>query len=251
MFTAQVRFHCQCEDHLQAIYTLLAAWYQHGQSLASRDALVRLEGQVLAFLSLPEVTSLALEVSGRSVCEALDGYRNLTGTVPEIEILGEEPEGPPACRCVSPGGFMLYTHWLSIDSPLRCLDCFRPVPLYRVPPTHGDDYLDLLGWAGNYQACDALQMRVTVGERFGEGQMARFDSPLSREGRGLCAALAATTGRPTYYHLHRMRGRKRILETQRTCPGCGGEWALTEALHGLFEFKCDVCRLLSNLPCGD
>jgi predicted nucleic acid-binding Zn ribbon protein len=41
------------------------------------------------------------------------------------------------------------------------------------------------------------------------------------------------------------KNRKR--EQRRRCPLCGGAWRLEKPLHRLFDFKCDMCRLVSNL----
>ncbi len=248
MFTARVYFSCPNDDLYQTISWLLAAWYQNGQILASPTPTALGNGQLQVFLSIPEANSLAPDVSNRAVQETMGEYRRLADTLPEVHVLGEDPEGLRACGCPSRSGLILYTHWCSVDPPLRCLDCFDPVPLYRVPPINGDNHLNVLGWAGNYRACDALQMRVSVGERFGERQMATCDSALSREGRGLCAALENITGLKTYYYLHRMRGRNRIARERSRCPGCGEAWMLAEGLHGLFDFRCETCRLLSNTP---
>ena len=119
------------------------------------------------------------------------------------------------------------------------------MPLYRLPHVRDHEHLDLLNWADDYRACDTLQMHCTVGERFGEGQLYRHDGALGRLGRGLAARLAAAIGRPVYYFLHKARGRSRDAELARACPSCEGEWRVDRRLHGLFDFRCDRCRLLS------
>ncbi|MFA0698754.1 DUF2310 family Zn-ribbon-containing protein, partial [Vibrio sp. 10N.222.49.C9] len=52
---------------------------------------------------------------------------------------------------------------------------------------------------------------------------------------------------PTYYYLYQVGGESLKQEQQRKCPKCGGEWLLDEPLHDMFHFKCDSCRLLSNI----
>jgi len=132
------------------------------------------------------------------------------------------------------------------ESPLSCGDCFRAVPLYRIPHTHGDEYADVLQWEADYKACDTLHMNIGTGERFGERQMFRHDSSLSRRGREICASISSLTGRPTYYYLCKVRARSSAEEERRRCPNCNGQWKLGKRWH-LFDFRCDRCLLLSNI----
>ncbi|MGL5288022.1 MAG: DUF2310 family Zn-ribbon-containing protein, partial [Aeromonas sp.] len=73
------------------------------------------------------------------------------------------------------------------------------------------------------------------------------DSRLYRRGSDLAKRLEALSAIPTYYYLYRVGGISGAQERARLCPSCGGEWALTEPLHQIFDFKCDQCRLVSNL----
>jgi predicted nucleic acid-binding Zn ribbon protein len=86
-----------------------------------------------------------------------------------------------------------------------------------------------------------------MGERFALREMGRHDSRLSQRGRAICGNIEELTGRPAYYHLHRYYGRSYRKEAERRCPECGGEWRLPETWHRLFDFRCDNCRLLSNM----
>lgn len=73
-----------------------------------------------------------------------------------------------------------------------------------------------------------------------------FDQLFVR-GRDLCRHIEATTEVPTYYYQYRVGGESKAAELTRRCPSCGGEWRVPEALHGLFHFKCDRCRIVSNM----
>jgi hypothetical protein len=130
---------------------------------------------------------------------------------------------------------------------LWCIDCNGIVPLYRLPPSSTGEHSELLSWKSNYRACDALQMNCTVGERFGKRQTSDLASELSRSGLAVCRDLKRLTGRPVYYYLYRESTRSHSVELRRKCPNCGGPWRLQEPLHGKFDFKCDKCRLLSNI----
>ena len=136
---------------------------------------------------------------------------------------------------------MLFTTFLDDAPPVRCGDCGRPVPLYRIPRLPDEEeHSDIRRWAGAYQAYDTLYMLSGSGERASYLHMSRLDSALTREGRQICAAMAERTGKPWYYYLHRDYSPQR-----QTCPGCGGPWALEEPLHGLYDYRCDRCCLLS------
>lgn len=76
-------------------------------------------------------------------------------------------------------------------------------------------------------------------------QISDETSVLATIGRDLCQQIEQRTHIPTFYYLYRL-GRDEG-EYQRKCPCCGGEWKLTEPLHDIFHFRCDPCRLISNL----
>jgi predicted nucleic acid-binding Zn ribbon protein len=168
------------------------------------------------------------------------------GAALEVKVLGTRPESSSACECQTGGPLVLFTTYMRRASPLTCADCLRPVPLYRIPHTYGEEYGDVLRWESDYQACDTLYMNSGAGERFGEREMSRRDSSLSPRGRALCKSIAELTGRGVYYYLSRTGGRSRARELLRRCPDCGGEWLLEEPFH-IFDFKCDRCMLLSNI----
>jgi predicted nucleic acid-binding Zn ribbon protein len=119
--------------------------------------------------------------------------------------------------------------------------------LYLIPHTYDDEYYNVITWQSDYKACDSLQMGCKTGERFGSREISKIDSSLSRRGIEICNQITNLTGLPTYYYLHRYNDQKRALEEKRKCPSCGGDWLLKESLHELFDFKCDQCRLLSNI----
>ena len=143
--------------------------------------------------------------------------------------------------------YILYTTYVSLESPIRCGDCFGGIPLYRLPATRDDEYGDIITWESDYKACDTLQMNCSTGERFGLSQLSKHDSSLAIRGREICNRITVTTGIPTYYYLLKSSGKGLKAEQARKCPSCKGEWLLQEPLHGLFNFQCDGCRLLSNI----
>jgi predicted nucleic acid-binding Zn ribbon protein len=165
---------------------------------------------------------------------------------PECIVLGPDIASSGACACARPSSSILYTTYRSIEPPLCCGDCFRSIPLYRLPPTYDQEYSDVISWASDYQACDSLQMGCATLERAALRELSRHDSSLSRRGRAVAEQITRQTAVPTYTYLYRGSGRSRAQERRRRCPSCDGAWALAEPWH-IFDFRCDRCRLVSNI----
>ena len=72
-------------------------------------------------------------------------------------------------------------------------------------------------------------------------------SVLFKRGWGLRGRIEYLTKIPTYYYLYRVGGISLKDEKERKGPQCGGEWLLDAPIHDIFYFKCDDCRLVSNI----
>lgn len=232
----------------QAVYGLLGSWLRSGQ-LADADWNVTFtEEQCLAVVSCPEATSLSMRRANKWVRQSI---RELGGAglgKPSTRILGRALESEVPDRCKKPQWYVLITNYLSCESPLYCGDHYRPVPLYRIPYTYDADpsYWDILCWQRQWKDMDSLQMACGAGERFATQQIASVRSKLAQEGRSLCSRIEALSGVPTYYYLYRGSGRSLASERKRRCPSCEREWLLAKPIH-LFDFRCDHCRLVSNI----
>ena len=245
MFVVQIDFsHPEGKLDVDLISTLLATWSKSGQLIAYPQALAWVDSGIRVTGIAPERESLSNEHANKYARDHVAALRGAGVTIRTI-VVGTHADGVATCECKAATDYVLFTSFLEDASPLRCGTCFGQVPLYRVPPPAGDEYLDLLGWQGDYQACDTLQMQCTVGERFGERQLGDVASPLSRCGRSLCAELETRTGARVFYYLLRMSSRP--ADAERRCPDCGDDWALDEKLHGRFDFRCEHCRLLGNV----
>jgi predicted nucleic acid-binding Zn ribbon protein len=250
MFTAEIRFRVlnptDDEGVADGVNGLIVSWQRNGQVLSDEWPIAVDRRVIRVFVSIPERTSLQRKLENKWAAEARRKLAEAGLSQPAVSILGREPSLDP-CSCKKPSAFVLYTDYLSMESPLRCADCFNPVPLYRLPHTSGcDTYEDIIFWCRNYQRCDALQMTCMVGERFGTKQMSSLDSELSRQGLECRKRIAEVTKKPCYYYLYRYCGRGKAAEERRKCPSCGWNWHLTQAWHKKFDFRCDRCRLLSN-----
>jgi predicted nucleic acid-binding Zn ribbon protein len=253
MHIAEIQFKMQDDEDDFQLHTqnLLGFWRTHGQVLGNEFPGAVINDSYHVFLMLPERDSLDHKNDSFYVQEAFERWRTANYEEPTIKVLGEEIESAEVCSCTSRSWLILYTTYISLESCLRCGDCFGSVPLYRIPSccfvAHGELHDALMSWKSDYQACDTLQMHCSTGERFGLREMGQFDSSLSKRGRELCSVISQAMQVPTYYYLHRYYGKSVNQERARKCPSCGGEWLLAKRLHGKFDFKCDNCKLLSNV----
>lgn len=151
----------------------------------------------------------------------------------------------------SPSWQILYTTYLHTCSPLFSGDSFLPMPLYHSLQQHPSLSMDLIKWQENWQACDQLQMNGAVLEQQALQQISSTDSPLFKHGYHLCKEISDASGVPTYYYLYHLGSRDHQQEKKRKCPLCKRDWLLEKPLFKLFHFKCDHCRLVSNLSWYD
>ena len=166
---------------------------------------------------------------------------------PNFEILGKDTEFSESCKCENSSAFILFTNYLSIQSPIKCYDCGFPIPLYRIKQKKAEQLSFALGWQGEYKACDLLQMHCGFGERFGISQMSKLDSGLSKTGLEICQTIQDLTNKPCYYYLYRHNGKSLSKESESRCPLCASKWLLENPFQDLFDFRCDKCHLLSNI----
>ena len=234
-------------DAASTIDGLIGLLMKNGQVLGDGSAVAQIPAGFSSTVTLPERTSLLPRFNNRYVTEALAGLGSQGLRAPRTRIVGRAPSGAVADRCARPSWRVLFTTFLCIDSPVRCGDCFAPVPLYRLPEREPFRREALRFWAHAWQACDRLQMGCRVGERFGTDQISSPTSDLGRWGRELCARVRRLTKIPTYLYLYRGGAKSRSREERRRCPLCDGPWRLKEPLHQMFDFKCNRCRLVSNI----
>jgi len=237
------------EDIDQGICNLLSAWMQNGQIGGKDWFIVPARAFCRVILSCPEAASLARRHANKWVRESLAALKARHLAPPTIRIMGREHDSPEADRCPRPSWYILVTDYLRQESPLRCGDHGLPVPLYRVPHTYDQDpsYHDTLQWESQWKAFDHLQMMCGPYERGATRQISDVRSKLSKVGLDICRRIAKASGIPTYYYLYRGGDRRLASELARPCPSCGGRWRLGRPLHGFLDFKCDRCRLVSNV----
>lgn len=251
MYVVEVTFLIQnkmedIEQIEEKIDLFLGALRMNGQIVGREFPVAYLQDCYRTYLLVPEQDSLDRSKANSYV---LDGLNKLNSLNIECswKVVGNEPYSSNVCGCKKSSYYILYTTYVSFESPLRCGDCFGIVPLYRIPATKDEEYVDILTWESDYKACDTLQMNCSTGERYGISQLSKYDSSLSKRGIDLCNRITTSTGLPTYYYLMKVTGKSNKVESKRKCPSCNDGWFLHETLYGIFDFKCDTCRLLSNI----
>lgn len=250
MYCAELRFpniaHLDDDQLSEAIMNLLSALRMNGQVCGREWPIHRLDQTCTAVVFIPEPTALDPAHANNHVTHALERLRS-AGIGPfELRIRGAEIASAHGCQCRQRSHYLLYTTYVSLESPLRCGTCFQPIPLYTIPPTYDDEYADMIAWASDYQACDQLYMNSSTLERAALQELSRIDRNLARRGMAITATITQATAIPTYYYLYRATGRSRTSELRRRCPSCNEAWRLDAPWHH-FDFRCDRCHLVSNI----
>ncbi|MEN7551502.1 DUF2310 family Zn-ribbon-containing protein [Rapidithrix thailandica] len=164
-----------------------------------------------------------------------------------FQYLGLAPEREKTSLPKNAKFFLLKTTRLS---PLIDGESFLPIPLYKIPFTYhdGESHNDINFWENNYIRIEGLWMNGSVGERWAQNQLQNHDSELNKQGIESCRKIEEVTGIPTYYFLFNYRAWGHKKDKARKCPNCGGDWLIEgKTFNNFYAFKCDPCRLLSEL----
>ncbi len=135
-------------------------------------------------------------------------------------------------------------------SPLIEGSSLKQIPLYKIPYTYRDRecYNDINFWENNYVRIEGLWFNGAVGERWAQNQLQNHNSELSKQGIDCCKKIEEVTGIPTYYFLFNYRSWGRKKDRERKCPNCGNDWFIDgSTFNDYYAFKCDTCRLISEL----
>ncbi|UJF18911.1 Zn-ribbon-containing protein [Vibrio sp. SS-MA-C1-2] len=251
MYITELDFEIYCDTSLgeveKAINFVLDCLRYNGQVLGRELPIVMNGSNFIARVISPEQNSLHPKNHSPQVKRALKLLSDSGLLQPKITIVGQDMNSDPSDQCEAPSWQILFTSHLHTCSPIRCGEDFEPIPLYRLPPVANGDQKQLIKWQEDWSACDQLQMNGSVVEHPSLFEMSSPQSVLFRRGWDLCRRMAVVSKTPTYLYLYRVGGESKEAEQQRRCPVCDGEWALDAPIHGIFDFKCDQCLLVSNL----
>lgn len=252
MFVTELRFECFADTTIEAsekaINAFLEALRANGQILGREFAVAFNEGEFRVRLLLPEKTSLANRHNSPWVKSALKGLTEAKLLAPREKHLGQDINSEVSNDQV-PSWQLLYTSYVHMCSPVRNGDNLLPIPLYQLPATFNGDHKRIIRWQTQWQACDELQMAATTKAEFAAlDEITNPQSDLFRQGWDLRGRIEFLTHIPTYYYLYRVGGDSLNSELARPCPKCGSpDWKLDEPLLEMFHFRCEPCRIVSNL----
>jgi len=239
-------------DLEEAAEAYLSALFTGGQICGVRF-LTWIKGKLTAHVLLAAPNAVHQKFHTARGKKNLAAVVALFGREPEWQILDDDA-GEPVPKWKGAPFLYLFTTWIDWHPPVCRQDKKRfkslSVPSFTLPVT--DEIKENLDqWQRSYSGHDQIWMESGALELPAYRQMADVNSALSVEGRRLCAAVENGTGIPTFYFLARYYARTKG-EDERLCPGCGSHWRTSaegppDAKFCRFQFKCDPCRLISNL----
>ncbi|MCL1124360.1 Zn-ribbon-containing protein [Shewanella surugensis] len=252
MQVMELRFECFADTTIsaaeKAINHLLEALRANGQILGREFAVAFNDGEFKVRLLMPEKTSLSHKYHSPWVKQALVALTEAKLLAPREKYIGQDINSEVSYTEV-PSWQIIYTSYVHMCSPLRSGDTLQPIPLYQIPATFNGDHKRVIRWQTEWQACDELQMAAGTKAEFSAlNELTCHKSDLFRRGWDIRGRIEYLTQIPTYYYLYRVGGKSLEAELNRPCPRCGNtEWRVETPLLELFHFKCDDCRIVSNI----
>ncbi|MCF1426402.1 MAG: Zn-ribbon-containing protein [Shewanella sp.] len=252
MFVTELRFECFADTTITAaektINNLLEAYRANGQVLGREFAVAFNDGEFRVRLLTPEKESLHYSFNSPWVKAALQELTEAKILAPREKLVGQDINSEASATEFADWQ-ILYTSYVHMCSPLRSGDNLLPIPLYRIPATFNGDHKRVIRWQSEWQACDELQMAAATQAEFAAlEEISSAGSDLFRRGWDLRGRIEFLTQTPTYYYLYRVGGEDKQAEQNRPCPRCGShDWKLQKPLLEMFHFRCEPCRIVSNL----
>lgn len=252
MYVVEIEFECFDNTTITAvekrINELVEAWRFNGQILGREFPVILGEGTFYVRAVCPEEDSLHPKNHSDFVNYCVNNLSEAKLLSPKIRILGQDINSEQCAESERPSWQVLYTTYVHTCSPLRSGETLLPIPLYRNEPTLNGDHKAVIKWQTEWQACDEIQMAGGCkAEHATLRELTDISSDLFRRGWDISKRIEYVTKIPTYYYLYRVGGESLAKEKERKCPKCNGEWLLEKPLHDIFHFKCDSCRIISNI----
>ncbi|QLB13118.1 putative nucleic acid-binding Zn ribbon protein [Bisgaardia hudsonensis] len=250
-FSYQYNNHNNLENLSYLVNQIIEQWRYNGQIIGREIPLFvanqENEQGFAVRVVCPEQQSLLPEFNNQEVNNAIEQAESAGIFLDSFHIIAEDLNSDTTHTGIKPSWQILYTTYLQSCSPLHSGEDLLPIPLYKQLQKTPHLSMDIIKWQENWQACDQLQMNGAVLEKQALYEISDTQSNLFKHGYYLAQDIERNTGIPTYYYLYRIGGENLITEKQRRCPICHEEWILNKPLFDLFHFKCDHCRLVSNL----
>ena len=242
----EIKSTVESDEAIDAFNLLMSFYQSSGQTQGKIESQYFAGNQIVSLPYSLEKDALNPENNNHYVDKQREIIEELCKSKFQFKTIGTTYEcWDGVCRCEKPDFYILITNFLTITSPITCGTCNYYVPLYRLPIYEDYGYRPILSWVTNYVSCDSLQMNCEVGERWALRQMQDVKSQLTKQGREICQKIEDLSKIPTFYYLHNYRKPKKD-NMFRLCPSCSNKWHLEEQLHSFYDFKCDVCKLIST-----
>ena len=219
-----------------------------GQILGREFPTYQAQDSFFSRVVLPQADALEKKSHSTAGLDALERLQQVGLSYPKLAILGDDLMSNHTDPCPSHSALILFCSFSATNSVLYCAEHFAPVPLYKVGRNSGEDFESLVRWQLQYQALDEIQMQESrVLLKSAEQSLQGFYSGLNQQGYKQARALSNELQKPVYYYLYSGSSPDCSLDAGKTCPCCGSDWKLTESWHGLFDFRCEPCQLVSNI----
>ena len=244
-FTKKENIDNSVEEQEEFINDYLGTLFSNGQ-IHYDYSLVKKESIYFVFATLIASDSLSEEFDNIYVKERKKKIKTIFDV--KIEVLGKNVYSDNICCCENKSGYLLFSCSTHYSSPIRCIDCWEFIPLYKFPyAPQQEEYYHELNWERTYKDIDELWYQG-LADRWTERQMINPKSALSKIGRKICKDFENATNKPFYYFLFDVdyNDKYRLHEK---CPECGEAWRVVQ-VGGNTEkrelYFCDKCRLISR-----
>lgn len=251
MFVAELEFKIiadtSFDDAEQGIRRYLEKLIFQGQILGREFPTYQAKDSFFSRVVLPHPDALDKQSHSKVGLNAFGQLQHVGLSYPKLRILGDDLMSNHTDPCSTHSALILFCSFSATNSVLYCAEHFAPVPLYKAGRTSGEDFEPLVRWQLQYQALDEIQMQESrVLFKSAEQSVQGFYSGLNQQGYKQARALSKELQKPVYYYLYSGSSADCALDAEKKCPSCGGEWKLEKSWHGLFDFCCEPCQLLSN-----
>ncbi len=249
----------QIDKAYRLFVNLADSLYRQGHTLSRHVPIPERAGSIRMFLNAVTADALDPKHYKSSLSKTWQELLVIDKQEPVLKSLGQERVNmDTACGCEAPS-YVLDGEY-DVYSPVRCLDCGKFVPLYTLPETYnpqnetsfsGDGYDDVFLWRQAYESVMGLWFQGLCEDQMCE-ELSEVDSELTEQGMDLTRRLEFLTGSPIYYFLADLTEVEFSLTQarSRSCPECGSRWWLEVPLLERYDFCCEPCRLVSQLPAG-
>ncbi len=196
-------------------------------------------------LFCPEKSSYSSDYSTKYAKKQKERIENEFGCIFDYKYIGIDPEFG---EIIIPENSEFYVLNIGKISPLVDGESLKQIPLYKIPYTDKECYWDLTKWESKYEHIKGIWFSGYGHDKWSLKQLQNHDSELNTEGTACCKTIEKITGKPAYNFLFNDRAWGRKKDRERKCPSCGGEWLIDgSTFNHYYAFKCDNCRLMSNL----